>query len=82
MISEALRIYGESSCRSFSRPIRAVSWLTRRPRQDLPQFLVPRRIRRPDGGSGRDDCDRERLQAQAYQAWKQASRPRYRRWMR
>jgi CHAD domain-containing protein len=32
--------------------------------------------------SGRDDCDRERLQAQAYQAWKQASRPRYRRWMR
>ena len=32
--------------------------------------------------SGRDDCDRERLQAQAYRACKQASRPRYRRWMR
>ena len=32
--------------------------------------------------SGRDACDRERLQAQAYRAWKQASRPRYRRWMR
>jgi hypothetical protein len=32
--------------------------------------------------SGCDACDRERLQAQAYQAWKQASRPRYRRWMR
>jgi CHAD domain-containing protein len=32
--------------------------------------------------SGRDACDGERLQAQAYQAWKQASRPRYRRWIR
>ena len=32
--------------------------------------------------SGRDACDRERLQAQAYRAWKQASRPHYRRWMR
>ena len=31
---------------------------------------------------GCDACDAERLQARAYQAWKQASRPRYRRWMR
>ena len=29
----------------------------------------------------RDACDAERLQAQARQAWKQASRSRYRRWM-
>src|SRR5215831_3006906 len=31
---------------------------------------------------GRDACDCERLETQAYQAWQQASRPRYRRWMR
>ena len=31
---------------------------------------------------GRDACDGERLQVQARRAWKQASRPRYRRWMR
>jgi len=31
---------------------------------------------------GRDACDGERLETQAYQAWQQASRPRYRRWMR
>lgn len=31
---------------------------------------------------GRDSCDAERLQVQAYQAWKRASRSRYRRWMR
>jgi CHAD domain-containing protein len=30
----------------------------------------------------RDTCDGERLQAQAYQTWNQASRSRYRRWMR
>ena len=32
--------------------------------------------------TGRDACDGERLQAEAYQAWEQASRARYRRWMR
>jgi CHAD domain-containing protein len=31
---------------------------------------------------GRDACDSERLRARARRAWKQASRPRYRRWMR
>jgi len=31
---------------------------------------------------GRDACDGERLETQAYQAWQQVSRPRYRRWMR
>jgi hypothetical protein len=30
---------------------------------------------------GRDVCDAERLQAQARQVWKRASRPRYRRWL-
>lgn len=30
---------------------------------------------------GRDTCAAERLQAQAWRAWKRASRPRYRRWM-
>jgi CHAD domain-containing protein len=30
---------------------------------------------------GRDACDGERLQAQAWRTWKRASRPRYRRWM-
>jgi CHAD domain-containing protein len=30
---------------------------------------------------GRDSCDAERLQAQAWQTWERASRPRYRRWM-
>jgi len=29
----------------------------------------------------RGACDAERLQAQAQQAWKRASRSRYRRWM-
>jgi CHAD domain-containing protein len=31
---------------------------------------------------GRDACDRERLQAQAWRTWKRASRRCYRRWMR
>jgi CHAD domain-containing protein len=31
---------------------------------------------------GRDACDGERLQAEAYRTWKHASRPRHRRWMR
>jgi CHAD domain-containing protein len=31
---------------------------------------------------GRDACDAARLQAQAWQTWERASRPRYRRWMR
>jgi CHAD domain-containing protein len=31
---------------------------------------------------GRDACDGERLQARAHQTWQQASRSRYRRWMR
>src|SRR6266516_475391 len=30
---------------------------------------------------GRDACDGERLQAQAWRTWKRASRPRYRSWM-
>jgi CHAD domain-containing protein len=30
---------------------------------------------------GRDACDGGRLQAQAWQTWERASRPRYRRWM-
>src|SRR5262249_14573499 len=32
--------------------------------------------------SGREACDGERLETQAYRAWEQASRPRYRRWLR
>ena len=31
---------------------------------------------------GRDTCDGQRLQAQAWRTWNWASRPRYRRWMR
>ena len=31
---------------------------------------------------GRDTCNGERLQAQAWPTWKRAARPRYRRWMR
>ncbi len=30
---------------------------------------------------GRDTCDAERLQAQAWRTWKRATRPRYRRWL-
>jgi hypothetical protein len=30
---------------------------------------------------GHDSCDAARLQAQAWQTWKRASRARYRRWM-
>jgi CHAD domain-containing protein len=30
---------------------------------------------------GRDSCDAARLQAQAWQTWERASRPRYQRWM-
>ena len=30
---------------------------------------------------GRDACNGERLQAQAWRTWKRSSRPRYRRWL-